>query len=146
MPGAGGSEPAPGAGHGEAGDAPQQGPAQERLNAPRPGQPKPANPEIEAAISADAAGSVIALGARRNARSEGGEAASETGGRVTVRPKPEKRKNAKERAQQKAKEKYAKDGTTPDTTATAKSKAESKKAKPESKKARKAKSGAGKAA
>jgi len=43
-------------------------------------------------------------------------------GQVTVRAKPEKRKNAKERA----KEKYAKGGTTPDTTAKAKSKVEKK--------------------
>jgi hypothetical protein len=46
----------------------------------------------------------------------------EADGLVTVRAKPEKRKNAKERA----KEKYTKDGTTPETTAMAKSKVASK--------------------
>jgi hypothetical protein len=45
---------------------------------------------------------------------------------VMTRPKPEKRKNAKERAKAKfAKDKTAKDGTTP-MTATAKSGAETK--------------------
>jgi len=44
---------------------------------------------------------------------------------ATAHPKPEKRKNAKERA----KEKYTKGGTTPDTTAKAKSKVEKTKAK-----------------
>jgi hypothetical protein len=41
---------------------------------------------------------------------------------VTVRPKPEKRKNARARAKEKyAKADTSKDGTTPDTTAKAKS-------------------------
>ena len=51
-------------------------------------------------------------------------------GLVTVRPKPEKRKNAKERAKEKYAKKNAKkdtkDGTTPDTTAKAKSRVDSK--------------------
>jgi hypothetical protein len=49
---------------------------------------------------------------------------------VTVRPRPEKRKNAKEKFSKKS----AEGGTTPDTTAKAKSKAEtskSEKSKPE---------------
>jgi hypothetical protein len=57
----------------------------------------------------------------------------ETSGLVTVRAKPEKRLNAKERAKA-----NAKDGTTPATTATAKSKA---KYKAESKPKTKAKKG-----
>jgi hypothetical protein len=145
MPAAGDLTLAPGAGHGEAGDAPQQGPAQERLNAPQPGQPKPANPEFETANTDDAAGAVIALGARRSAKREADAAAPETAGLVTVRPKPEKRKNAKERAKEKATEKYAKDGTTPDATAKAKSKVESKKARLEAKKAKKARPAVGRA-
>lgn len=76
-------------------------------------------------------------------------------GLVTVRAKPEKRKNAKERAKEKiAKEKVkdrAEDGTTPDRTAKAKSKADKKAAKeaePKASdtKARKSKSAARKAA
>ena len=52
----------------------------------------------------------------------------ETGDLVTTRPKPEKRKNAKERAKAKfSKDKTAEDGTTP-MTATAKSEADLKKA------------------
>jgi hypothetical protein len=47
-------------------------------------------------------------------------------GLVTVRPKPEKRKNAKERAKEKYAKKNTKDGTTPDTTAKAKSKVDKK--------------------
>jgi hypothetical protein len=68
-------------------------------------------------------------------------AVAEVAGLSTAHPKPEKRKNAKERA----KEKYAKkdtmvdtkDGTTPDMTATAKSKvsAKAKKGKPKAAKA-----------
>ena len=49
-------------------------------------------------------------------------------GLATAHPKPERRKNAKERAQEKFKAKPAEDGTTPDMTAKAKSKADLKKA------------------
>ena len=45
---------------------------------------------------------------------------------VTVRAKPEKRKNAKERAKEKYAKKATADGTTPDTTAKAKSKGDNK--------------------
>jgi len=101
----------PGAGHGDEGDASFQGPAQAHT---LPAQPKPTN--LEAAT--DVASSVVA---RTNAT----DGVHGTGGFVTVRPKPEKRKNAKERA----KEKFTRDRTTPDTTAKAKSKVETKKAK-----------------
>ena len=57
---------------------------------------------------------------------------------VTVRPKPEKRKNAKERAKEKYAKKATKDGTTPDTTAKAKSKVD-KKAQTKAKKSKAAK-------
>jgi len=69
----------------------------------------------------DAASSVIALVAVTTKRMAAAVTAvpREGDGLVTVRRKPEKRKNARERA----KEKHAKDGTTPDTTAKAKSKA-----------------------
>ena len=62
-------------------------------------------------------------------------AGPETSGLVTVRPKPEKRLNAKERAKAKYKnakdntKEDAKDGTKPTMTAKAKSKVKSKKAK-----------------
>ena len=53
-------------------------------------------------------------------------------GLSTARPKPERRKNAKERAKERIEKKFkvkpAEDGTTPDTTAKAKSKADLKKA------------------
>jgi len=160
---------APGAGHGGEGDASFQGPAQEEaLSA----QPKPTNAKVPANAEAatDEAGSVITLAAR-TAKPEVVEmAARETGGLVMTRPKPEKRKNAKERlekrkgkaetvevaevaavvpvvsglatahpkperrknakerAQEKFKAKPAEDGTTPDMTAKAKSKAALKKA------------------
>ena len=67
---------------------------------------------------------------------------------VTVRAKPEKRLNAKERARAKLKNSSAKDGTTPDTTAKTKSKADTKtnKAKKKAKELKKGKSAAGKAA
>lgn len=165
---------APGAGHGDEGDASFQGPAQEKElpASPKPTN-KPTNPEAAASVDAptDAPSPVIALAAvttrlkaaEVTAVPRGGE------GQVTVRPKPEKRKNAKERAKERAqakgklasaddaaavtlevtspattslatahpkpekrknakeraKEKYAtKDGTTPGTTAKAKSKME----------------------
>jgi hypothetical protein len=153
---------APGAGHGDEGDASFQGPAQEEaLSA----QPKPTNAEA----TADEAGSVIPL-ASRIAKTETGKAtARETHCRVMTRPKPEKRLNARDRAKtrkaadeaapaapegsglshpkpekrknakERAKEKYARkdtaDGTTP-TTAKAKSKVETK---AEAKKAKKTK-------
>ena len=118
MPAAGDLPPAPGAGHGDEGDASFQGPAQEQA---LPVQPKPA--DADAAVCEDELSSVIALRAQTSKSDAAGATARAVDGLVTVRPKPEKRKNARERA----KEKYANkattaDGTTPDTTAKAKSK------------------------
>jgi hypothetical protein len=87
-----------------------------------PAQPKPAKPDDETATSEDVPSSVIELVARTTKPKATEVTPLEGEGRVIVRPKPEKRKNAKERA----KEKYTKDGTTPDTTAKAKSKVETK--------------------
>lgn len=133
-----GVAPSLGAGEEPKGDAFAVFPAEVRRE-PAPEQPKPAN--AEAAISDDAPSSVIELAARTTKAAAATAIAHEAAGRVTVRPKPEKRKNAKERA----KEKYAKDGTTPDTTAKAKSKAEkaetSRKAKQEKARSGKAKFG-----
>jgi len=70
----------------------------------------------QTANSADASGAVIALGARMAEAVETTAIARPADGLVTVRPKPEKRKNAKERAR----EKITKGGTTP-MTAKAKS-------------------------
>jgi hypothetical protein len=117
-----------------------QEPAQARVD-PLPVSPKPANAETEISSSGDEPSSVIEL----EGRTTKPEAADTTAvtrkadGLVTVRPKPEKRKNAKERA----KAKFTKDRTTPDTTVKAKSKVD---AKVETKKARKAKSAARKVA
>lgn len=112
-----------------------------------PEEPKPAKQETTDAAEStfdDAQGSVIELAARI-AKPDAAEATASThvaSGLVTVRPKPEKRKNAKERAKEKFAKKTAEDRTTPDTTAKAKSKAEKKAAKAERKeKAKKAKSG-----
>ena len=114
---------APGAGHGDEGDASFQGPAQEEDQAQieaLPAQPKPTNPE--AAMSAQAQGSVIELAARTATRTTKLKAAEVTAvpragdGQVTVRPKPEKRKNAKERAKERARAK-GKLGATDDAAA-----------------------------
>jgi hypothetical protein len=103
---------ASGAGHGEAGDAPSQGPAREEVLS---AQPKSANPDKPT----DAKIAIF-------------EAVPRDNGLVTTRPKPEKRKSAKERAKAKFakndakdKDKTAEDGTRP-MTATAKSEAEAK--------------------
>jgi hypothetical protein len=103
------------------GDALQQGPAQERT---LPAQPKPAKPDSDTATSEDVPSSVIELAAvtTKLKAAEVAAVPREVDGLVTVRPKPERRKNAKARA----KEKYTKDGATPDTTAKAKSKVASK--------------------
>ena len=77
---------APGAGHGGEGDASLQGPAQEEE---LPASPKP----TQAEVATDESGAVIALAARAPK--------PEADDLVTVRPKPEKRKNAKERAKDK---------------------------------------------
>lgn len=118
-PAARGLTQAPGAGHGEAGDAPLQGPAQEEVS---PAQPRPAYAETER----DAA-PVIELA--RVAKAETAETGTGANGAlVMTRPKPEKRKNAKDRAKAKfAKDdaKTAEDGTTP-MTAKAKSEAAAK--------------------
>ena len=132
---------APGAGHGDKGDALSQGSAQERLDERHPGQPKPT--QTETAISDEAQSQVINLA--RVVKAETAETVTrEANSLVMTRPKPEKRKNAKERAKAKfakdetANDKTAKDGTTP-MTATAKSGAEAKaKAKAASKAASKA--------
>jgi len=112
-----------------------------QVEAPKPTNSKPANdkpatPEVEGNFetatetTGDAAGTVIALAAR----AEAAAVARPADGLVTLRPKPEKRKNAKERA----KEKITKGGTTP-MTAKAKSEVERKaKAKALSKAASKA--------
>ncbi len=116
-------------------------PAQEAIET-LPASPKPANAGMSAksempADSDDTPGSVVELEARRSNRPETDEAAAD--GRVTVRAKPEKRKNYKERAKEKyAKKDSAEDGTTP-MTAKAKSEVERKaKAKALSKAASKA--------
>jgi hypothetical protein len=99
-----------GAGYGEKGDALNLGPAQERLT-PLAAQPKPthaekpANPET--AVCAAEPSTVIALMARSK-KAKTANVTADTraaAGLVTVRPKPEKRKNAKERAKEKAKDK-----------------------------------------
>ena len=128
---------APGAGHGDEGDASLQGPAQEKE---LPASPKPT--QADAAIfagepSGESSGEpsvVIALAARLAKPEATNEiaVARETSGLVTVRAKPAKRLNAKERAKA-----NAKDGITPDMKAKAKSKAEAKAAaKAKRKKAR----------
>ena len=163
---------APGAGHGDEGDASFQGPAQEEA---LPAQPKPTNEMPAAQVDIDAANAALSSVIELKARMKKPEAADtpavtrETGGLVTVRAKPEKRKNAQQRAKERneernkdrteaaevaavipeagglstahpkpekrknakerAKEKYTKGRTTPDTTAKAKSKVETKKAK-----------------
>jgi hypothetical protein len=118
---------ATGAGHGKAGDTPSQGPARDDDH---PAQPKSANPE-RPAISSTAP--VIELA--HVVKPETVE--TRDAGLVMTRPKPEKRKNAKERAKAKfTKDKTAEDGTRP-MTATAKSEAETK-AKAERKAATKA--------
>jgi hypothetical protein len=116
---------APGAGHGDEGDASNQGPAQETDQAQSealPAQPKPTNADADIAMPEQAPGAVIELAAVTTKLKAAEAALRETDGLVTVRPKPERRKNARERA----KEKYTKDRTTPDTTATATSKVETK--------------------
>ena len=80
---------APGAGHGGEGDASLQGPAQE---AELPVLPKPTNAEATTEAS-----SIIEL-VPRFAKPETDETARETNGLVTMRPKPEKRLNAQQRA------------------------------------------------
>ena len=120
---------APGAGHGDEGDASFQGPAQETDQAQieaLPAQPKPTKPEVE--NTDDAPGAVIELAVRtkKPASAEATAVLREAEALVTVRPKPEKRKNAKERAKEKYAKKNTKDGTTPDTTAKAKSKVDKK--------------------
>ena len=127
---------APGAGHGDEGDASLQGPAQEKE---LPASPKPT--QADAAIfagepSGESSGepSVIALAAKLAKPEAANEiaVARETSGLVTVRAKPAKRLNAKERAKA-----NAKDGITPEMKAKAKSKAEAKAAaKAKRKKAR----------
>jgi hypothetical protein len=91
-----------------------------------PEAPKATKETTEAELSGDAAGAVIAFAGRvREADTDESPTAARANDLVTVRAKPEKRKNYKERA----KAKFAKDdskedtvdGTTPDTTATAKS-------------------------
>ena len=106
---------ASGAGHGEAGDAPSQGPARKEVLS---AQPKPANADKPAKLEPATAEIAIFAAAPRD------------NGLVTTLPKPEKRKNAKERAKAKfakkdTKDKTAEDGTRP-MTATAKSEAEAK--------------------
>ena len=126
---------APGAGHGDEGDASFQGPAQD---ATLPASPKPTNKPTNKPTQADvdaanaALSSVIELKARIAKPEAVATTMRETSGLVTTRPKPEKRLNAKERAKV-----NAKDGITPDMKAKAKSKAVAKAAaKAKRKKAR----------
>jgi len=167
QPAASQSTLAPGAGHGGEGDASLQGPAQDERQdlqekAPQPEQPKPTHASSDASIIAlriakpDAVDTTAATHEtsglvmtrpkpekRKNAkeRLEKRKGKAETvevaevaavvpvvSGLATAHPKPERRKNAKERAQEKFKAKPAEDGTTPDMTAKAKSKAALKKA------------------
>ena len=93
---------APGAGHGDEGDASFQGPAQEEaLSA----QPKPTN----ANVATDEAGSVITLAARIAKPEVVETTGRETSNLVMTRPKPEKRLNAKDRAKNRTLAKRAKD-------------------------------------
>ncbi len=104
---------APGAGHGDEGDASFQGPAQEKEEEKDqaqiealPAQPKPTNSDDETAAS-DTPSSVIELAAV-TARLKAAEVTAVPrggDGQVTVRAKPEKRKNAKERAKERARAK-----------------------------------------
>jgi hypothetical protein len=104
---------APGAGHGGEGDASFQGPAQETDQAQidaLPAQPKPTQ-ELPAQVDIDAANaalsSVIELKARKNTKPHAVETSAaprEAGGLVTVRAKPEKRKNAQQRAKERNEE------------------------------------------
>jgi hypothetical protein len=103
---------APGAGHGGEGDASLQGPAQEQIDT-LPEQPKPTY-QAEPA-NTDAPSAIIAL---RPAKSDAGDttaAMHETSGLVMTRPKPEKRKNAKERAEERAKKRNGKAETVDET-------------------------------
>jgi hypothetical protein len=109
---------------------------------------KPADADAEPAVSGETASAASAVIALESRMTKSGAA----DGLVTVRPKPEKRKNYKERAKDKLTEaKATKDGTTPDTTAKAKSKAAAKvtvkvKSKAETKTTKKTRSAARKAA
>ena len=99
---------APGAGHGDEGDASFQGPAQEEtLSA----QPKPTNAKVPTNTEAptNEESSVITLAARIVKPEAVETAARETSGLVMTRPKPEKRLNAKDRAKNRAFAKRAKD-------------------------------------
>jgi hypothetical protein len=112
-PAASGLTLAPGAGHGGEGDASFQGPAQETDQAQidaLPAQPKPTQ-ELPAQVDIDAANaalsSVIELKARKNTKPHAVETSAaprEAGGLVTVRAKPEKRKNAQQRAKERNEE------------------------------------------
>ena len=104
---------APGAGHGDEGDASFQGPAQEKDQAQierflhSPSRPiKPTN-LTSLRTSEDAPSSVIALAAVTAKLKAAEVTAVPRGGdgQVTVRAKPEKRKNAKERAKERARAK-----------------------------------------
>jgi len=94
---------------------------------PTNGTAEPTNgAEVETEVAADAAGAVIALAGRiRDAKAAETPVAARANDLVTVRAKPEKRKNYKERAKAKFAKSDSKedteDGTTPDTTAKAKS-------------------------
>jgi len=97
---------APGAGHGDEGDASFQGPAQEEaLSAqPKSTNQEPIQADVPAQVDIDAVNaalsSVVELKARMTKPKAADHAAvtRETGSLVTVRAKPEKRLNAKDRA------------------------------------------------
>ncbi len=138
-PAASDSALAPGAGHGDEGDASSQGPAQEKIEKAQtealPAQPKPAHaqaadlqarseiePKMDAVeLKTETGSKVVSLPTPRETKK-----ADVT---VTSIAKPAKRKNAKERARDKMRNKTAEGGTRPDMTAKAKSKAEKAKVK-----------------
>jgi hypothetical protein len=121
---------APGAGHGAEGDASLQGPAQEIIET-IPAQPKPTKEptnklnkagDVAKPEASIAAGAVIDLKSRmrKPKAADVSAVAADAGALATAHPKPEKRKNAKERAKAKYAKPAPEDGTTP-MTAKAKS-------------------------
>jgi len=93
------------------GDAPQQGPAQERIE-PLTAQPTPANSEV--VISDDKPNTKIPSAkiklVARTTKPKAAEVTAvnpEAGGLVTAHPKPAKRLNAKDRAKAKMKKSKA---------------------------------------
>jgi hypothetical protein len=126
-----GDAPSLGAGGEPKGDAFAVVPAEARRE-PAP-EAKPTYLDVSAG---DTQSAVIELAAHTPKPNGAAAVAREAEGLVTVRPKPEKRKNAKERAKEKHAKNTARGGTTPDTTAKAKSKAVKAERKEKAKKAK----------